>query len=359
MPFLTSIRRRAHLLVITIKAKLLRALILTYAHLRPHQKPTPDIVEYIPATSNTTKTSKDRTRKIKTYIYLPPKQTPSSTSSSTPTSTPTPDPSPSPVLITACGSGFIIPGLGLDDPYCHTIATKTSHVVIDIDYRVAPENPFPSAINDVISVVNWVLSQPARFDKARISIGGFSAGGNIAASVAANYFPPGTFAALVGFYPVVDASHKPGEKVPVIPVEGWRDANGKGKGKGKDGGSQTPKPPLGGMGSVPDGLMVFMRDCYLAGDVSEGLVKDPRVSPVYADVGRFPRRVCFVTCEYDVLAREAEELAERIKERREVVVHRVKGCGHAFDKNCKPGSEREKVRDQVYDIVAEFLRGDE
>lgn len=321
MPFLTSIRQRAHLIVITIKAKFLRALILTYAHLRPHQKLSPDIVEYIPATSNTTKTSKDQPRRIKTYIYLPPKQTPSSTFSSTS--------APSPVLITACGSGFIIPGLGLDDPYCHTIATKTSHVVIDIDYRVAPENPFPSAINDVISVVNWVLAQPARFDKARISIGGFSAGGNIAASVAANYFPPGTFRDLVEFYPVVDASHKPGEKVPVIPVERWRDAKGKGN----------------------------MRDCYLAGDVSEGMLKDPRVSPVYADVERFPRRICFVTCEYDVLAREAEELAERIKEGREVVVHRVKGCGHAFDKYCKPGSEREKVKDQVYEIVADFLRG--
>ncbi|OJI96636.1 hypothetical protein ASPVEDRAFT_119589 [Aspergillus versicolor CBS 583.65] len=352
MPFLTSIRQKAHLIFITIKAKLLRAFILTYAHLRPHQKPSPDIIEYIPAKSNTTKTSKDRTRKIKTYIYLPPKKTPSSSSS------PSSPPIPSPVLITACGSGFIIPGLGLDDPYCRTMALKTSHVIIDIDYRVAPENPFPSAINDVISVVNWVLAQPARFDKARISIGGFSAGGNIAASVAVNYFPPGTFGALVGFYPVVDASHNPGEKVPVIPVERWRDAMGKGKGKDGGGGSQTPKPPLGGMGSVPDGVMVFMRDCYLAGDVSEGRVKDPRVSPVYADVGRFPRRVCFVTCEYDVLAREAEELAETIKEGREVVVHRVKGCGHAFDKYCKPGSEREKAKDQAYEIVADFLRGD-
>ncbi|KAL4918349.1 Alpha/Beta hydrolase protein [Aspergillus aurantiobrunneus] len=345
MGSLTSLRQASRLLLLKSLAKLFRALILTVARLTSHQKPNPDLIEYIPATPTTTKTNKkdtpNPTHKIKTHIYYPP-----------PSTNPTP---PSPVLITACGSGFIAPGLGLDDPYCRLIATQTSHTVIDVRYRLAPEDPFPCALEDIASVVSWVLAQPERFDPARISIGGFSAGANLAVSVAVNYFPPKTFWALLAFYPVLDAARDPGAKEAV---------------------AGTGRPALGGMGSVPAVVMRFMRDCYVAGeDGGEGsaesvgggegcLLKDPRVSPAYAEVGRFPARCFFVTCEFDCLARETEELAGRIQgggdgeEGRKVVVHRVKGCGHAFDKTVKVGSERERVRDEVYGMVVDMLRGD-
>ncbi|KAL4782123.1 Alpha/Beta hydrolase protein [Aspergillus varians] len=326
-------------LVLKVLAKIFRTLALTLARMATNDKPTPDLIEYIPATSTLTTTKPNNppptpTHKIKTHIYNPSVST-----------------KPTSVLITACGSGFITPGLGLDDPYCHLIATKTSHTVIDVGYRVAPEHPFPAALEDLVSVVNWVLSQPERFDKSRISIGGFSAGANITTSVAVNYFPPRTFWALVAFYPVLDA--RMGGKVGVRVEQG--------------------RPEFGGMGSVPGVVMGFMRDCYLLGSISgkEGesgsgsygdLLKDPRVSPAFADVDRFPLRCVFISCEYDVLAREAEELAERIKKGdhgvgRKVVVHRVKGCGHAFDKQVKVGSERDRIREEVYGMVVDVLRG--
>ncbi|KAL6231020.1 Alpha/Beta hydrolase protein [Aspergillus navahoensis] len=385
MAILSTLRRKARLLCLTLLVKLLRVIVLTFARLTIKTKPNPDLIEHIPSTSTSTVaapstesetiiTAPSLTHNIKLHIYNPP---PTQTQAQPRTG----DTNASPVLITACGSGFIIPGLGLDTSYCRLISDKTFHTVIDVGYRLAPEHPFPCAIEDLVSVVHWVRSQPSRFNLNKISIGGFSAGGNIAASVAANLFPPGTFWSLVLFYPVLDACTPPGMKV--APSEygsgEGRDGDGAWKGNGK-------KPPLGGMGSVPAFMMNIMEECYLGNAIAdvetkenakakleadpkatgkngEDFLKDPRISPAYADASCFPMRCLFVTAEYDCLAREAEELSERIRldgdgeEGRNVVVHRVQGCGHQFDKNCEPGSERAKIRDEVYGLVVDLLRG--
>ncbi|KAL4973292.1 Alpha/Beta hydrolase protein [Aspergillus desertorum] len=391
MAILSTLRRKTRLFSLTLLIKLLRAIILSVARFTIKTKPHPDLIEHIPSTSSSSSTTTSPPTKSETtiaapspthnitlHIYNPP-------STQTQTQQRTGDFNLSPVLITACGSGFIIPGLGLDTSYCRLISNETFHTVIDVGYRLAPEHPFPCAIEDLVSVVHWVRSQPSRFDINKISIGGFSAGGNIAASVAVNFFPPGTFWSLVLFYPVLDACIPPGMKVAPSEYGSGEgndgDRGSKGKGKGK-------KPPLGGMGSVPAFMMNIMEECYLGnaiadaetkenakaksesdsdsngtGKLSEDALKDPRISPAYADASRFPMRCLFVTAEYDCLAKEAEELAERIsingdgEEGRKVVVHRVKGCGHQFDKNCRPGSERAKVRDEVYGLVVDLLRG--
>ncbi|KAL4734729.1 Alpha/Beta hydrolase protein [Aspergillus similis] len=388
MAILSTLRRKTRLFYLTLLVKLLRAIIVSVARFTIKTKPDPDLTEYIPSItvspstkSETTITAPSSTHHIKAHIYNP-------LPANLQTQPSTEDPKPSPVLITACGSGFIIPGLGLDTSYCRLISSKAFHTVIDVGYRLAPEHPFPCAIDDLVSVVHWVRSQPSRFDLSRISIGGFSAGGNLAASVAVNYFPPGTFWSLVLFYPVLDACTPPGMKV--APSEYGSEAGKDGDG-GWKGNRNRKKPPLGGMGSVPTFMMNIMEKCYLgnvsagaeleedsktksksvlesesdpnaAGKNGEAVLKDPRISPAYADANRFPMRCLFVTAEYDCLAREVEELAERIRvdgvgeEGRNVVVHQVQGCGHQFDKNCRPGSKRAKVRDEVYGMVVDLLR---
>ncbi|KAL4925132.1 Alpha/Beta hydrolase protein [Aspergillus undulatus] len=368
---MSSIRQKARIFRLKIIAKLFRSLILTIARLTIRDKPTPDLVEYIPSTSTpapasttTTTTTKPSDHKIKIHIYHPP-TTPETIFSIN---------NPTPVLITACGSGFITPGLGLDDRYCQLIAFKTNHTVIDVGYRVAPEDAFPAALEDIASVVQWVLSQPERFDTSRISIGGFSAGANLAASVAVNYFPTGTFWALVAFYPVFDAFALPGGKMAFsnMDMESRVPARAQDDGKIQSQRQEktkikASKPPFGGMASVPTSAMKFMKACYLAnvwdGTTNADILKDPRVSPAYADVGRFPPRCLFVTAEYDCLAPEVEELAGKIKgvdidgEERKVVVYRAIGCGHMFDKNVESGSEREKKRDEAYGLVVDMLKG--
>ncbi|KAL4813440.1 Alpha/Beta hydrolase protein [Aspergillus spinulosporus] len=387
MAILSTLRRKTRLFHLTLLVKLLRAIIVSVARLTIKTKPDPDLIEYIPSItispstkSETTITAPSPAHNIKVHIYNPLPahlQMQQSTDNS----------NPSPVLITACGSGFIIPGLGLDTSYCRLISSKTFHTVIDVGYRLAPEHPFPCAIEDLVSVVHWVRSQPSRFDLSRVSIGGFSAGGNLAASVAVNSFPPGTFWSLVLFYPVLDACTSAGMKVAPsgYGAEAGKDGDGCWKGR-----RNRKKPPLGGMGSVPTFMMNIMEECYLrnvsayaelkensktklelesesdrnaTGKKREDILEDPRISPAYADANRFPMRCIFVTAEYDCLAREVEELAERIRvdgveeERRTVVVHRVQGCGHQFDKNCKPDSERARVRDEVYGMVVDLLKG--
>ncbi|KAL4777108.1 Alpha/Beta hydrolase protein [Aspergillus nidulans var. acristatus] len=385
MAILSTLRRKTRHFSLTLLVKLLRAIIISVAGFTIKTKPDPDLIEYIPSItispstkSETTITAPSPTHNIKVHIYNPPPAQLQPQPS-------TDQPNPSPVLITACGSGFIIPGLGLDTSYCRLISSKTFHTVIDVGYRLAPEHPFPCAIEDLVSVVHWVRSQPSRFDLSRVSIGGFSAGGNLAASVAVNSFPHGTFWSLVLFYPVLDACTPPGMKVAPSEYgsEAGKDGNRVSKGNG------NKKPPLGGMGSVPTFMMNIMEKCYLVnvsadagtkedsktkselelesdpnatGMNGEDVLKSPRISPAYADANRFPMRCLFVTAEYDCLAKEVEELAERIRvdgageEGRKVVVHQVQGCGHQFDKNCRPGSERAKVRDEVYGMVVDLLR---
>ncbi|KAL4746936.1 hypothetical protein BDW72DRAFT_209975 [Aspergillus terricola var. indicus] len=386
MAILSTLRHKTRIFYLTLLVKLLRAVIVSVAHLTIKAKPDPDSIEYIPSItispstkSETTITAPSPTHNIKVHIYNPlPAQLQTQPS--------TDDSYPSPVLITACGSGFIIPGLGLDTSYCRLISSKTFHTVIDVGYRLAPEHPFPCAIEDLVSVVHWVRSQPGRFDLSRISIGGFSAGGNLAASVAVNSFAAGTFWSLVLFYPVLDACTPPGMKV--APSEYEYEAGKDGDG-GWKGNRNRKKPPLGGIGSVPTFMMNIMEKCYLrnvsadakmkedskteselesgsnrnvTGKNCEDVLKNPRISPAYADANRFPMRCLFVTAEYDCLAPEVEELAERMRadgvgeEGRKLVVHRVQGCGHQFDKNCRPDSERAKVRDEVYEMVVDLLR---
>ncbi|KAL3455849.1 Alpha/Beta hydrolase protein [Aspergillus heterothallicus] len=333
MPTLSTLRHKTYSLMLTILAKLLRPITRVFSHLTGTPKPTPNSVEYIPVNTNNTT---DRT--IKLHIY---NATPTSTLVGTQPS------SPSPVLINTCGSGFVMPGLGIDTEYCRYIATTTGHTVIDVEYRLAPEHPFPAALEDIAAVISHVLSQPGKYDITRISIGGFSAGGNLATSAAVNYFPRGTFQNLIVFYPVLDGSICGYMKIASMPAE------------------HRGRPAYGGMGSVPACVMQFFQACYISsveGDLGETGLRDPRISPVYADLDRFPKRCLFVTAEFDCLAGEVEGLVKRLQAKRareegdtDIEIIKAVMCGHAFDKRATPGSEREKIKMEIYGRVAAFL----
>lgn len=60
---------------------------------------------------------------------------------------------PSPVLLNFCGSGFVLPTFGNDDEYCRYVADRTDYIVIHVQYRLAPEHPFPAAFQDAEDVV--------------------------------------------------------------------------------------------------------------------------------------------------------------------------------------------------------------
>ncbi|KQY94740.1 esterase [Paenibacillus sp. Root52] len=100
--------------------------------------------------------------------------------------TPEPDPGePLPAFINMHGGGFIAGDAEGDDPWCPLIAHEARCVVINIDYRLAPEHKFPTAVHECYDVAVWVHEHPEEFGihAEKLAIGGHSAGGNLAAAV--------------------------------------------------------------------------------------------------------------------------------------------------------------------------------
>jgi acetyl esterase/lipase len=91
-----------------------------------------------------------------------------------------------PVLIWMHGGGFVMGNVPKDDDLCIGMAQAGRCVVVSVDYRLAPDFPFPAAPEDCFAVLEWVSSQPAALGvrPERIAVGGISAGGCLAASVA-------------------------------------------------------------------------------------------------------------------------------------------------------------------------------
>jgi hypothetical protein len=74
------------------------------------------------------------------------------------------DSKPRPVLLNLHGSGFILPFHGSDDEFCARVVRETEYTVLDVQYRLVPENPFPAVLEDVEDVANWILQRPEDFD---------------------------------------------------------------------------------------------------------------------------------------------------------------------------------------------------
>lgn len=84
------------------------------------------------------------------------------------------------------GGGFVMGNLDTEHPWATRIANGSGAVVISVDYRLAPENPFPAALDDAYAVLAWTAGHAAELgiDPGRIAVGGHSAGGGLAAAVA-------------------------------------------------------------------------------------------------------------------------------------------------------------------------------
>lgn len=95
-------------------------------------------------------------------------------------------PGPFPAHLNFHGGGWIIGGLKSEAAWCRSICNESSIIVIDVDYRPAPEFPFPVAIYDCWTAVKWAIAEAAtlNIDPTSVSIGGLSSGGLITAVLA-------------------------------------------------------------------------------------------------------------------------------------------------------------------------------
>ncbi|MGB4587813.1 MAG: alpha/beta hydrolase [Clostridiaceae bacterium] len=133
---------------------------------------------------------------------------------------------PYPVYVNIHGGGFVKGHFQVDELFCRKIANKVGCVVIDIDYKLAPEFMFPYALNECYDVIKWAYdhSEELSIDKNRIALGGHSAGGNLAAGIAlmANESNDFKLACQILDYPSLDLLTDPANKNfidPVIPLE--------------------------------------------------------------------------------------------------------------------------------------------
>jgi acetyl esterase len=91
-----------------------------------------------------------------------------------------------PCLVFFHGGGWMIGDLDSHDVVCRKLAHEGELIVVSVDYRHSPEHKFPAAVDDAIAATRWIASSAATLgiDASRLTVGGDSAGGNLAAVVA-------------------------------------------------------------------------------------------------------------------------------------------------------------------------------
>jgi acetyl esterase/lipase len=90
---------------------------------------------------------------------------------------------PGSALLWIHGGGMVLGSAAQDSRFCRRIAEELNIVVVSVEYRLAPEHPFPTPLEDCYAALRWLAGQPD-IDPARIAVGGASAGAGLAAALA-------------------------------------------------------------------------------------------------------------------------------------------------------------------------------
>ena len=210
---------------------------------------------------------------------------------------------PHPALMYFHGGGFVIGSIGTHDATCRALSNAARCVVVSVDYRLAPEHPFPAAPEDCHAAASWVAKNAAELgvDGERLAVGGDSAGGNLAAVVAQLACERGhpRLVHQLLIYPVTNHSFE--TKSYEENAEGYL---------------------------LEREMMRWFWNHYLANELDGA---DPKASPLRGKdlSGLAPATV--LTAEFDPLRDEGEAYAERLREAGVPTVHtRYRGMIHGF-----------------------------
>lgn len=197
---------------------------------------------------------------------------------------------PHPVLVYIHGGGWICGSPATHRKLAHRFA-EAGYLVFNIDYRLAPEAPFPRPFEDCVDAVRWAAREAGSYggDASKLAVGGDSAGGNLSAAVAAALADdpdaPKISAALL-IYGVFDFA-----TIGEMPEELGGDAN-----------------PMAAIGPQMVDLMV---GSYIGKEPSQETLTDPRLSPLHAAAKLPPSHVVCGTA--DPLLAQAKTLVERLQ----------------------------------------------
>ncbi|MGH8236324.1 MAG: alpha/beta hydrolase [Steroidobacteraceae bacterium] len=112
-----------------------------------------------------------------------------------------------PLIVFFHGGGFMVGNLDTHDALCRVLAARTGSVLLAVDYRLAPENPFPAAPEDCVFAARWAFTHAEELgvDASRLAVVGESSGGNLSAVIAQAFAQGGPRLALqVLIYPSLD-----------------------------------------------------------------------------------------------------------------------------------------------------------
>ena len=230
-----------------------------------------------------------------------------------------------PVHVYYHGGGWVLGDLDSHDWVCRRIANAAQCAVVSVDYRMAPEHLFPVAYDDSIAAVNWVVANAAmlKVDPVRMSVGGDSAGGNLAAAVALGIRDQAgapTLKAQILVYPAVDLAMT-----------------------GNYYGRFTKESGL----ILTDEAMRWFIELYIPKAEQR---KDWRASPLLAQSLKGLPASLVLLAGFDPLCAEGEAYAERLaKEGVKTTVKRYPGQIHGFLSN---GKMLPKANDAIEDIAA-------
>ena len=209
---------------------------------------------------------------------------------------------PHPTIVLFHGGGWVIGDLDTHDAMARSLCRDCEAVVVSVAYRLAPEAPFPAAVDDAEAATRWVAERlPELGGSDRLAVAGDSAGGNLAAVVAQRLRDsdgPRLCGQLL-VYPAVDVTGDYASR--------WENAEGY-------------------FLDLP--TMAWFLDHYAA---DAALHEDPRISPLrHTDLSGLPPAVV-VTAEFDPLRDEGEAYAAALDEAGvEVEVRRFDGMIHGF-----------------------------
>ncbi|WP_395657278.1 alpha/beta hydrolase [Nocardioides sp.] len=195
---------------------------------------------------------------------------------------PTGAPAVGPLLLFFHGGGFLYGDLDSHDAPCRFLAERSGVRVLAVDYRLAPEHPFPAAYDDALAAHRWLVEHATEVgaDPARLAVGGDSAGGNLAAGVAVEAARAGlplAFQLLV--YPATDGVRETASAA-----------------------------------SFAEGFYLTRAFMDLANaEYGAGVdLRDPRYSPRYADLPAGLAPALVVTAGFDPLRDEGEAYARQL-----------------------------------------------
>ncbi len=238
---------------------------------------------------------------------------------------------PVPTLVFFHGGGFVIGDLDTHDVQCRWLCREAGVAVLSVDYRLAPEAPFPAAVDDCLAATRWAFEHVSELGgDPRVAVGGDSAGGNLAAVVCQQLAAAGgpVPVAQLLVYPATDFVEDEGS------THASRVANA-------------------------DGYFLTSLDMAWFGENYAGTADraDPRLSPLHGSLAGQPPAV-LVTAEFDPLRDEGEAYATALRAAGvDVVGRRYDGLIHGFfDLAALSPAAEQAVRETCADLKGLLAR---